>query len=200
MKNYKIVVLCIKCYDHILHLLCKYLLRGWVTLGERAIGQILTLNDHPPWKYEPSLDLGECSARPGLLAFYYTKPTLLYSMLMSWDRAIIEVIQEWVSWIDTIKWINLHVRKFEKTDVTWIDFVESIGLILWNQSTSHLTNHVNSARYPRVLNRKPVEFMWIPQVSPGGLAENDKGNVTGCLDSTYDRAISLLAIPTGVFQ
>ncbi len=33
--------------SHILHLLCKYLLRGQVTLGERACGQILTLNDYP---------------------------------------------------------------------------------------------------------------------------------------------------------
>ena len=32
---------------HILHILCKYLLRGRVTLGERAFGQILTLSDHP---------------------------------------------------------------------------------------------------------------------------------------------------------
>ncbi len=32
---------------HILHLLCKYLLGGQVTFGERAFGQILTLSDHP---------------------------------------------------------------------------------------------------------------------------------------------------------
>ena len=35
---------------HILHLLCKYLLRGQVTLGERAFGQILTLSDYPSSK------------------------------------------------------------------------------------------------------------------------------------------------------
>ncbi len=29
------------------HTLCKYLLGGRVTLGERAFGQILTLSDHP---------------------------------------------------------------------------------------------------------------------------------------------------------
>ena len=46
VKNYKTVVLCIKYYN-ILHLLCKYLLRGQVTLGERAFGQILTLSDYP---------------------------------------------------------------------------------------------------------------------------------------------------------
>ncbi len=34
---------------HILHLLCKYLLRGQVTLGERAFGQILTLSDYPSY-------------------------------------------------------------------------------------------------------------------------------------------------------
>ena len=33
---------------YILHLPCKYLLGGCVTLGERAFGHILTLNDHPP--------------------------------------------------------------------------------------------------------------------------------------------------------
>ncbi len=34
-----------------LHLSCKYLLGGQVTLGERAFGQILTFSDHPPlWK------------------------------------------------------------------------------------------------------------------------------------------------------
>ena len=33
--------------NHILHLLCKYLLGGRVTLGERAFGQILTLSDRP---------------------------------------------------------------------------------------------------------------------------------------------------------
>ena len=45
-----------KCY-----LLCKYLLRGRVTLGERAFGQILTLNDYPSWskvirKYHDKLE------------------------------------------------------------------------------------------------------------------------------------------------
>ncbi len=34
---------------YILHLSCKYLLGGWVTLRKWAFGQILTLNDHPPW-------------------------------------------------------------------------------------------------------------------------------------------------------
>ncbi len=33
---------------------------------------------------------------------------------------------------------------------------------------AHLTNHVNSARSPRVLNRKIAEFTWISRVSPGG--------------------------------
>ena len=28
---------------------CKYLLGGWVTLGEWAFGQILALNDYPPF-------------------------------------------------------------------------------------------------------------------------------------------------------
>ncbi len=34
---------------HILHLSCKYKLGGWVTLGERAFEQILTLSDYPSW-------------------------------------------------------------------------------------------------------------------------------------------------------
>ncbi len=36
----------------ILHLLCKYLLGGRVTLGERAFGQIFTTSDYPPWSLD----------------------------------------------------------------------------------------------------------------------------------------------------
>ena len=39
----------------ILHLLCKYLLGGRLTLGERAFGQILTLSDHPSWDLKKSV-------------------------------------------------------------------------------------------------------------------------------------------------
>ncbi len=47
MKNYKTAVLHIKHWNP-LHILCIYLLGGWVTLGEPAFGQILTFSDHPP--------------------------------------------------------------------------------------------------------------------------------------------------------
>ncbi len=36
---------------HILHLSCKYLLGGQVTLGEQAFGQIYTLSDYPPYPF-----------------------------------------------------------------------------------------------------------------------------------------------------
>ena len=36
-------------FAKLLHLLCKYLLGGRVTLGERAFGQILTVSDHPSY-------------------------------------------------------------------------------------------------------------------------------------------------------
>ena len=38
----------------------------------------------------------------------------------------------------------------------------------WDNTCTHLTNHVHSASSPRVLNRKLAEFRWIPRVSPGG--------------------------------
>ncbi len=49
----------------ILHLSCKYLLGGQVTLGERAFGQILTLSDYPPLVVSWNADINQQNMQKG---------------------------------------------------------------------------------------------------------------------------------------